>query len=41
MNSKYRTIIVDDEILARNDLSAILASFENIDIVGTATPSWE
>ena len=36
MNSKYRTIIVDDEILARNDLSAILASFENIDIVGTA-----
>ena len=36
MQLKYRAIIVDDESLARKDLAAILAEFDEIEIVGEA-----
>jgi len=36
MQPKYRAIIVDDESLARKDLAAVIAEFEEIEIVGEA-----
>ena len=36
MQPKYRAIIVDDEPLARKDLAAVIAEFEEIEIVGEA-----
>jgi len=36
MQTKYRAIIVDDESLARKDLEAVIAEFEEIEIAGEA-----
>jgi two-component system, LytTR family, response regulator len=36
MKKKLRTIIVDDERLARNDLRSLLSDYSDIDIVGEA-----
>ena len=36
MNKTYKTIIVDDEPLARKDLKAVLAEFDQIEIIAEA-----
>jgi two-component system, LytTR family, response regulator len=36
MKKKFRTIIIDDERLARKDLRTLLAEFENIEIIDEA-----
>lgn len=36
MSNTLKAIIVDDEELARSDLSAILSDFENIEVIGEA-----
>ena len=36
MKKKLRTILIDDERLARNDLRTLLSEYKNIDIVGEA-----
>ncbi len=36
MNTKYHAVIVDDESLARKDLTAVISEFNEIEIVGEA-----
>jgi len=36
MNGSYKTVIIDDEELAREDLKALLKDFEQVEIIGEA-----